>query len=316
MQTLFVYFAVFVAVLLGADALLRLVRTSFERRQFLNYRLSLIEGNADRTVVYRQMLKERGVNYRAGASFMERIRLYLSQSGLRFDWRRIALYAGAIILALTGGATLLGYSPVRTLIFAVALTIAGGIGYVARARASRVKRFLFQLPDALDVIVRSLAAGHPLPVSVALVAREMPDPIGTEFGIMSDELTYGTDVDTATRNMAQRTGVQELNLLAISLSVQKGAGGNLAEMLANLADMIRRRLMLKAKIRAISAEGRMTSWFMLLFPFGLYGMLMLIRPDYFDPVWASGYGNIVLAIGATLMTIGMLILRKLVNFDF
>jgi tight adherence protein B len=144
----------------------------------------------------------------------------------------------------------------------------------------------------------------------------MSDPIGSEFGMMSDELTYGTDVDTATRNMAVRVGAEELNLLAISLTVQRGAGGNLTEILANLADMIRRRTMLKAKIKAISAEGRMTSRFMLLFPFGLYGSLKLLRPDYFDPLWASGYGNMFITAAGVLMLVGMLILRKIVNFDY
>jgi len=134
--------------------------------------------------------------------------------------------------------------------------------------------------------------------------------------MMSDELTYGTDIDAATRNMATRVGAEEINLLAISLTVQRGAGGNLAEILANLADMIRRRTMLKAKIKAISAEGRMTSWFMLLFPFGLYGMLKLLKPDYFEPLWQSGYGNMFLISAAALMLVGMAILRKLVNFDY
>lgn len=317
MSTFLIYFAVFVAVLIGADTILRLMRTSLERRQFINYRLGLIEGNADRQVVYRRMLKERGVNYGAGATWLEGIRRFASQSGLHFDWARIIFY-GVIVTAVLSLFLLflVRYSSLVSIVTAALVTAICGTAYVARARSKRTKKFLDQLPEALEVIVRSLSAGHPISVAVALVSREMADPIGSEFGIMSDEMTYGTDIDAAARNMAERTGVPEMNLLAISLSVQRGAGGNLAEMLANLADMIRRRLMLRAKIRAISVEGRMTSWFMLFFPFGLYLMLTALVPDYFDPVWASGYGTVIVGFGLLIMAFGMLILRKIVNFDY
>jgi tight adherence protein B len=316
MQTLFIYFAVFVAVLIAADALLRLLRTSIEKQKFVNYRMSLLKDDADRKVVYRQMLKERGLDYGKKHSAVDAIRRYTSQSGLRFELGRAVFYSTAACTVLFVLSMFLGFVPLLSLAFAVGgVFLAWGI-LVSRKRSQRIKRFVTQLPEALDVMVRSLSAGHPLPVSIALVAREMPDPIGSEFGMMSDELTYGTDVDATTRNMAVRVGAEEINLLAISLTVQRGAGGNLTEILANLADLIRRRTMLKAKVKAISAEGRMTSWFMLLFPFGLYGMLKLLRPDYFDPLWQSGYGNMFLTAAGALMLIGMAILHKLVNFDY
>ena len=155
-----------------------------------------------------------------------------------------------------------------------------------------------------------------MPTSVSLVAREMPDPVGSEFGIMSDEMTYGTDIDTATRNMVTRVGADDLNFLAISLSVQRGAGGNLTEILQNLSDMLRKRTMMKAKIKAISAEGRWTSWFMMFFPFYLYLLINFIAPKYFDPVWESGYGGLAVTVGAIMMIFGMIIIRKIVNFDY
>jgi tight adherence protein B len=316
MQTLFIYFSVFVAVLIAADTLLRFLRTSMEKQKFINYRMSLLKGDADHTVVYRQMLKERGVDYGVKYSAANAIKRYISQSGLRFELGLEIFYSVAGCVVLFTLAMLLGLGLPIAAMGALFSTALAWVALVARKRKQRIKHFITQLPEALDVIVRSLAAGHPLPVSIALVAREMADPIGSEFGMMSDELTYGTDVDVATRNMAVRVGAEEINLLAISLTVQRGAGGNLAEILANLADMVRRRTMLKAKIKAISAEGRMTSWFMLLFPFGLYGMLKLLRPDYFEPLWQSGYGNMFLIGAGGLMLVGMAILRKLVNFDY
>ncbi|MDN3720586.1 type II secretion system F family protein [Roseibium salinum] len=165
-------------------------------------------------------------------------------------------------------------------------------------------------------MTRSLAAGHPLPTSIALVAREMPDPIGSEFGMLSDELTYGTDITDSMRNMVERVGADDLKLVAISMTVQRGTGGNLGEILSNLSDVLRHRQLIKAKIKSLSAEGRMTSWIMLAFPFFLYLMISTLAPGYFDPIWDSGYGNIVIMVGLVIMAVGMLILRKLVNFDF
>lgn len=316
MQTLFIYFAVFICVLIAADALLRTTRNALERKRFVNYRLSLIEDNADRKVVYERMLKERGLIYGEQASFLDNVKRYVGQSGLRYNGARTITYGLALVLGFALVLSFAGVNRMLVLPVAAALAAAAGVVAIARARTTRIRKFTSQLPDALDVIIRSLSAGHPLPTSVSLVAREMPDPVGSEFGIMSDEMMYGTDVDKATRNMAVRVGADELNLLAISFTVQRGSGGNLAEILANLSDMIRKRTMMKAKIKAISAEGRMTSWFMLGFPFFLYGMVKLIRPDYFVPLWESGYGNMFVTVAGILMIIGMLILRKLVNFDF
>ncbi|MBO6868434.1 MAG: type II secretion system F family protein, partial [Thalassococcus sp.] len=129
-------------------------------------------------------------------------------------------------------------------------------------------------------------------------------------------LTFGSELEQAMLNMYDRVGATELNMVTVSVSVQRGTGGNLAEILENLAQMIRDRLMIKAKIKAISAEGRITAWIMLLFPFGLFYMLKFMVPTYFDLVWESGYGGLVVGICLTLLFFGMIVIRKLVNFDF
>jgi tight adherence protein B len=316
MQIFFIYFSIFVCALIGSDLVIRRLRDSLEKRRFVNYRLSLIEENADRRQVYDRMLKERGYGGDSGDNLIARLMLYFAQSGVRFDGMRTPLHVVSVFLAIFLLLFMMGYGGLVGLAVAVIATVLTAVLFVWFSRQRRIRRFVDQLPEALEVIVRSLSAGHPLPTSIALVAREMPDPLGSEFGLMSDEMTYGTDVDVAVRNMERRIGASELSLLSISLSVQRGVGGNLAEILKNLADMIRKRTMMRAKIKAISAEGRMTSWFMLCFPFFLYGMIKLIRQDYFDPLWDSGYGSTFLTAAGVLMVIGMLILRKLVNFDY
>lgn len=185
-----------------------------------------------------------------------------------------------------------------------------------RLSTQRIKKFTTQLAPAIDIIVRSLNAGHPLVAAIALVSREMPDPLGSEFGILSDQMTFGSELDQAMLNMIDRVGAPELDLLAVTVSVQRGTGGNLSEILENLAAMIRDRLMIKAKIRAISAEGRATGWIMVAFPFLLFFMINALAPTYFDPVWESGYGTHFVVGCLFMIFLGLLVIRRIVNFDF
>ena len=185
-----------------------------------------------------------------------------------------------------------------------------------RVRAKRIKRFVSQLPPALEIIVRSLNAGHPLTAAIALVGREMPDPIGSEFGMLSDQLTFGSELDQAMLSMVDRVGADELNLLAVTVSVQRNTGGNLAEILENLSNMIRDRAMIRGKIRAISAEGRITAVIMAIFPVLLFLMIRALVPTYFDPIWETGYGTEIVVGTLAFMSIGIFILNRLVSFDF
>lgn len=315
MSILIIYAAIFVSALVFFDWLIRILVSKRQSASFINDRLRALEGEVDRKKAYTKILTERGVNYSQYDDIANHARTYFSQSGLviaRSKTRLIALMVPAIVFFVCFYFT---RSLLLTIPATALISILIYVLLVARARRNRIKKFVAQLPMAIDVMVRSLAAGHPVPTSISLVAREMSDPIGSEFGIMNDEMTYGTDIDIAVRNMVKRVGAEELNLLAISLSVQKGTGGNLGEILSNLADVLRGRSLLKQKIRAISAEGRMTSWVMLLFPFGLYFMISAISPRYFDPLWQSGYGTHFLTAGLLMLLFGMMILRRIVNFE-
>ncbi len=142
-----------------------------------------------------------------------------------------------------------------------------------------------QLPEAVDLITRSLKAGHPVPVAIAMVAREMPDPIGSEFGMVADEVTFGSDLVTALANMHSRVGHPDLPLLVSSVSIQSATGGNLREILDGLSKVVRARLKMKAKIRAISAEGRISAVFLSAMPVILFIVLLTLMPDYYSGVW-------------------------------
>jgi tight adherence protein B len=314
---LLLYGAVFVAVLISAEALLRSHFRTSDRQRAVNHRLSLLSGSNDHRKTYRDMLKARGAD-QSWRSFpsVQRLRQFYAQSGIKFDGTRFALYAiaGALFVWLVVQ-FLAPTNLIRIAIF-VTVCLLTPVLVIWRARASRMRKFTQKLPEALDVANRSLAAGHPLPAAIALVAREMPDPIGSEFGLLSDELTYGVALEDALINLADRVGVEDLNLLAIALSVQAGTGGNLVEILQNLSKTLRDRFMLKAKVRAVSSEGRITAIFMSMYPFLLYLMINLISPTYFDPVWESGYGTIVVTTLLATMTVGNIILYKMVHFEY
>ncbi|OCP36123.1 type II secretion system F family protein [Ensifer sp. LC163] len=317
MSLLLLYAAVFIAVLVSAEALLRSYFTKSERQRAVNHRLSLLDESDDHRKTYRDMLKERGADedWRS-LPLMQFIRQFYTQSGIKFDPRRFVLYAiaGGLFIWLIVQ-FLVPSNIVRVPVFLM-ICLLLPVLVVWRARASRIRKFTQKLPEALDVANRSLAAGHPLPAAIALVAREMPDPVGTEFGLLSDELTYGVTLDDALANLGDRVGAEDLNLLAISLSVQAGTGGNLVEILQNLSKTLRDRSMLKAKVKAISSEGRITAIFMSLYPFLLYAMIKTLSPTYFDPVWNSGHGTTVVVVLFAIMAVGNVILYKMVNFEY
>ncbi|MBB2786599.1 UNVERIFIED_ORG: tight adherence protein B [Rhizobium esperanzae] len=288
-----------------------------ERHRAVNHRLRLLEVSDDHRKTYGDMLKERGVarSWRQNP-VMQRLLQFYAQSGIKFDARRFALFtiAGALLTWLVVQ-FLVPSNLFRVPVFLLICLLIPAL-VVWRARARRMKAFELKLPEALDVATRSLAAGHPLPAAIALVGREMPDPIGTEFGLLTDELTYGVTLDDALVNLADRVGVEDLNLLAISLSVQAGTGGNLVEILQNLSKTLRDRTMLRAKVRAISSEGRITAIFMSIYPFLLYAMIRALSPTYFDPVWDSGHGTTLVCALLAVMAIGNVILYKMVNFEY
>jgi tight adherence protein B len=162
-------------------------------------------------------------------------------------------------------------------------------------------------------MVRSLRVGHPMTASVGIVAREMPDPLGTEFGLVADEATYGMDINQALERTADRMPVPDLRFLAIAMNIQATSGGNLAEVLEGLSKVIRSRFKLFRKVRAITAEARWSGWFLSIFPVLALLMVQVVQPTYYDdvadhPLFMPG------AIATFIMLVAnVIIMRILVN---
>lgn len=240
--------------------------------------------------------------------------LLVAQSGVRSPPRRV-LIAMVALAGLAGSLMMWGLNAGP--IGGVGAAGAGGAApllVLMFMRRSRLKRMTGQLPDAMDIVVRSLRAGHPVSTSIAMVAREMRDPIGTEFGLVVDEMTYGLNLDDALSNMARRVGLADLRFMVVAVMIQMQVGGNLAEVLNGLSRVIRERAKMRAKIRALSAEGRFSAGLLSVLPFLLMAVISLLRPDYYSAVSADPAFWPILGFGLGLMVLGIIVMYRLVNF--
>jgi tight adherence protein B len=284
-------------------------------RKNVNRRLKLLRNEPNRENILVQLRKERGLtsagNYRVGLEFLNRLIL---QSGLTIGLGKLLTFVavGAVVsfsLGLIWRGDLL-----QALLMALFCGTALPLLVLRYLRSRRQKTFGAQFPDGLDMIVRSLRAGHPVPIALTMVAREMKDPIGGEFGIVVDEITYGADLETALRNLYFRIGQDDLPLFVTAVAIQGSTGGNLGEILENLSGVIRQRFKMRRKIRALAAEGRASAIILSSLPIAMFLIIQVVAPDFYAGVWNEDITKTALAIAGTWMGIGNFIMYRLVNF--
>ncbi|MEM9355944.1 MAG: type II secretion system F family protein [Pseudomonadota bacterium] len=237
------------------------------------------------------------------------------QAGVK--WRLFNFVSIVLIpLALS---MLAAYLLTRSLIaaFAIALLVATvfPLLFLLIMRFRRIQKFETQLPDALDTIVRSIRAGHPLPASIQMVVREFDNPIGEEFAKAGDELTYGLDMEAAMRNMNSRLQQHDLALVVSAVSIQSKSGGNLSEILSNLASVVRERTRMRMKVRAMSAEGRLSAVVLSLLPIVVFFVLSVTAPAYYGEIWQYGIVYPIFIAAGIWMMIGNFIMWRLVSFE-
>jgi tight adherence protein B len=220
------------------------------------------------------------------------------------------------IAAATGGAIFLttGMLPLAGLVGVVAG--AGlphfAIGFLGNRRRAR---FVAQLPEAIDLIVRGLKSGLPVTESMATVGRELTAPIGPEFSRISDSVRFGQPLDDAIGEAAARLQTPEFNFFVISLSIQRETGGNLGETLGNLSDIIRRRRHMRLKIKAMSSEAKSSAIILGSLPFALCGIIGVMSPDYIAVLYTDPRGMILAGAGLLSIGIGIGIMAKLIRFE-
>ncbi|MGH6769633.1 MAG: type II secretion system F family protein [Xanthobacteraceae bacterium] len=284
-------------------------------RKNVNRRLRLLKNQPDRENLLVQLRRERGLTADGGYSlWMESLNRLVLQSGLTIGVTKILVFSviaavGSFILAVITRGNVLHA-------FLIALFCGVVLPYLTLRilRGRRQKAFGAQFPDALDMIVRSLRAGHPVPIALTMVAREMADPIGSEFGIVVDEITYGADLETALRNLYFRIGQDDLPLFVTAVAIQGSTGGNLGEILQNLSGVIRQRFKMRRKIRALAAEGRASALILSSLPIAMFLIIQLVAPDFYASVWDIPLTKQALAVAATWMGVGNFIMYRLVNF--
>lgn len=314
-----VLMAVFGAVLVLVLALLQLVQgRRLARRQVLHRLAALSPGRDTALSETERLIHE--VDLGSAGHPLQALRHSLSSlirqslPGLGMGW--VALYGAALAAACLMLSVWLVPDTVGRLALTPALWLVAVGVLLQRRRGQRIATARAQLPAAIEIIIRSAESGHPLVAAFALVGREMPDPIGTEFRRLAEQLTFGAALEPAVQAMTERLGVEEMGLLAVTLTVQSQTGGRLSEVLRNLSTVIRERGMMQARVRAITAEGRGTAAIMVIFPFALFLTLRALMPGYFDPLWDSGYGGPLLVLLGGMMAVGLIMLNRMIQFEY
>ncbi|MBN2906086.1 MAG: type II secretion system F family protein [Rhodobacteraceae bacterium] len=311
-----IYGLIFVAVLALVEGLyLTVFGKSISLNAKVNRRLEMLEKGAGREQVLEQLRKEmhqhmnaKGIPlYAILADKAQKANIAFSPSQLIMI---MVLLSAVAFMGLTVGTA--ASLPVRSVV-AVAMGVGGVYVWINKKAKKRLGLIEEQLPDAVELMVRSLRVGHPFVAAINIVAKEVPDPLGSEFGIIADEAAYGRDVAEALKDLAERVDMQDLRFLAVAVTIQQQSGGNLAEVLAGLAAVIRSRFKLFRRVKAITAEAKWSGMFLSGFPIGAIVMISVIKPDYYDGVKeTSAFIPAAIAVGVFLV-VNVIFMRIMVN---
>lgn len=301
------------AVFAGVQGLIGVFSVATQKRQ-VNRRLKVGEKVEGISALVVELRKQRGLTAAGGRS--ERLR-WLSDmivaSGLPYDQKKWLTYVGLASVIGAGGGFFLMKQPLGLLLGALVGGIVVPLGVLKYKANQRAAALGFQLPQALDIIVRSLEAGHPVPAAVGLVGREMSDPIGTEFGMASDEIAYGATLEQAVERMSERCQHPDIDLFAATVRLQERTGGNLTGLLKLNANTVRDRHKMRLKIKAASSEGRASAMILTAAPFLALGMIMMISPHFYGDVIDEPIVKYGLAGLGFWIFLGNMIMRRMID---
>ncbi len=230
------------------------------------------------------------------------------------DWTVGRVIFGALVAGVVAG--FLGGLWFDNVVFGVLCGLAAANGpyvYLRIKRAQRMRKFETILPEAIDLLARALRAGHSLTAAIEMVAREVADPVGSEFRRVFEEQNFGLPMREALLNLANRLPVKDLQFLVTAMLVQKETGGNLAEVLDKTGAVIRERARLLGQLRIYTAQGRLTGWILGLLPFIVFLLMNMVHPGYAHVLLSDPTGRKAVWIGLGLMLIGIWMIRKIVD---
>ena len=311
-----IYVLIFVAVLVLVEGIyLTVFGKSISLNSRVSRRLSLLQKNGNREQVLDQLRKEMGQHMAArGIPLYSILASKAQKANIAFSPKALIALMGALslfsYLALTIGTEV---APAIRILIAVVMGVGGVYTWVNKKAKKRMSLMEEQLPDAVELMVRSLRVGHPFSAALGIVAKEVSDPLGTEFGMISDEAAYGRDVSESLKAFAERMDSQDLRFLAVAVTIQQQSGGNLAEILDGLAKVIRARFKLFRRVSAITAEAKWSGMFLSAFPIAALVMINLLKPDYFDEVKETPEFIPACLIVAVFLVVNIIFMKIMVN---
>ncbi|MCC2955095.1 type II secretion system F family protein [Massilia sp. IC2-477] len=322
MDALFYAFVVFLfaAVILAIEGTyLWWVGTHGKAARRVARRLQTMSGSPGRSGERISILKQRPYSRNAvfdrllhRLGLANRIDALLVQAGVAISVAQFLAWSVGCMAAVS----LLALSwplPLAARVLLAVLGLAAPWMLVRRARTRRLIHIERQLPEAADFIARALRAGHSFSNVLQIVGNELPEPLSGEFRIAREEINYGVPINEALHAMAARIPLTDLRYLIIAVLIQRDSGGNLAEILGNISQIIRARLKLVAHVRVLSAEGRMSAWILGLLPFAVAGMMLLTNPQYLSLLWTDPLGVRMLWYAAAMLVFGFVWLRKIIR---
>jgi tight adherence protein B len=311
-----IYISIFVGVLLLVEGIyLTIFGKSISLNSKVNRRLDLLEKGGKREQVLEQLRKEMSQHMKSqGIPLYSILAKKAQKANIAFSPKALVgimcLLSGIAYVGLTVGTE--AEIAVRALV-SVAMGVGAVYAWVNNKAKKRLSMIEEQLPEAVELMVRSLRVGHPFSSAVGIVAKEVPDPLGTEFGMIADEAAYGGEISESLKALAERIDMQDLRFLAVAVAIQQQSGGNLAEILEGLSKVIRARFKLFRRVRAITAEAKWSGMFLSGFPIAAMIMIQLLKPDYYDEVKeTAAFIPAALAVGVFLL-VNVIYMRIMVN---
>ncbi|MEM5521961.1 type II secretion system F family protein [Sulfitobacter sp. AS59] len=311
-----IYGLIFIGVLVLVEGLyLVAFGKSISLNSRVNRRLEMLEKGTRREEVLDKLRKEMQQHMdRKSIPIYSMLAEKAQKAAIAFSPQQLVMImAGLSIVAFFGLTIGTSTEPPVRMIISIGIGIGAVYFWVATKAKKRMNMIEEQLPDAVELMVRSLRVGHPFSSAISIVAKEIQDPLASEFGIIADESAYGRDVGEALKDMAERLDMQDLRFLAMAVTIQQQSGGNLAEILAGLAKVIRARFKLFRRVNAITAEAKWSGKFLSAFPIVALIVIKLGDPNYYDevmthPLFVPGCIAVVVFLSANL-----LVMRKLTD---
>jgi len=318
----------FVAVVFIVQSVGSLVFEAGDRRRRVNRRLTMLDSGMAPKEVYEALVRAPSAPNLGGERFADlhqRVLDFTRQAGIGITPLRLFLFwtgatgglwvLGLLFLQGSQGGDLFLNSGV-SLFGAASLAFLAIWLWVSGRRRARLRQIEQQLPLALDIVNRAIRAGHPVVAAVQLASTELGDPIGSEFGLIVDETTYGMEFRDALTNFAKRTGSPDAHFFAVSVGIQSQTGGNLGEILEGLAAVIRGRAALAMKVKALASEGRTSAYILSALPVFLIGFFALLEPTFYTSKFADPVFWPVVGFVVALYLVGWFMIQRIINFRY